>query len=516
MPPEDGVPGGPFRGMLFNSIQFLIFFPVVAVLYFLSVHRLRSNWMAQAVLLAASLVFYMSWNPAYLLLILMSVVITWTSGLLMEGRSRGRKRAVLAFSLVSNLAILFVFKYYNFFAESMDWISHRFSLPLHIRGLDLLLPVGISFYTFQALGYSMDVYRDQVKVERNLLTYALFVTFFPQLVAGPIERTAHLLPQFKANHEFDYDRVADGLILAAWGMFKKVVIADRLAVYVDAVYGNLSGYCGIAVALATFFFAFQILCDFSGYSDIAIGVARILGFNLMTNFRSPYFARSIGEFWRRWHISLSTWFRDYFYIALGGNRVATGRRYMNLFLTFLVSGIWHGAAWTFVIWGALHGLMMIVGVATRGMRDRLWGRVARGRFGILHAAVQMAFTFLAVYVTWIFFRANSLADALQALRGVAAAPGEAVRIVRMLMAGLSPWGGEFHILTPAFSLQDIGLGLGLVGVLLSVDFLQFRNWGLARLRSLPVPVRWPVYYLLVMGILLLGMFGKAEFIYFQF
>ena len=502
--------------MLFNSIQFMIFFPIVAGLYFFGVRHLKSNAFSQGLLLLASLYFYMSWNPAYLALILLSVGITWVSGLLVEGRSPRWKKGVLAFSLASNLAILFAFKYYNFFADTMAGLSAYFSIPFHMPGLRVLLPVGISFYTFQALGYSIDVYRGQVKVERNVLTYALFVTFFPQLVAGPIERTGNLLPQFKVDHEFDYDRVVGGMILAAWGMFKKVAIADRLAVYVDSVYGNMAGYSGVAVALATFFFAFQILCDFSGYSDIAIGVSRILGFNLMTNFRSPYLARSISDFWRRWHVSLSTWFRDYLYIPLGGNRVGAGRKYFNLFFTFLVSGIWHGAAWNFVIWGALHGAFQIVGLATKDVRNRVWRKLEGGEPGGLHRLGQRLFTFGAVYLTWIFFRANTWSDARYALARVGAAPAEAWRIVQLLAAGETPWTGQFHVLTPAVGVGEIILSLALIGALLGVEYAQERQRGIADIRALPWFVRWPLYYALVMGIVLLGVFGASEFLYFQF
>jgi D-alanyl-lipoteichoic acid acyltransferase DltB (MBOAT superfamily) len=307
--------------MNFNSWQYLVFFPVIFALYYAVTAKNRpgsaahSNRLSQCLLLGASLFFYACWNPAYLGLILLSVAVTWLSGLLMEGGTRTQKRLVLAGSLAINLGILFFFKYYGLFAETIA----RFS-GFHPPAFNVLLPVGISFYTFQALGYSIDVYRGTVKAERDFLSYALFVTFFPQLVAGPIERTAALLPQFKVNHPFDYGRVTGGLRLAAWGMFKKVVIADRLAVYVNAVFGDPAAFPGTALLLAAFFFAFQIYCDFSGYSDIAIGCARALGFELMTNFRRPYFARSITDFWRRWHISLTTWFRDYVYIPLGGNR----------------------------------------------------------------------------------------------------------------------------------------------------------------------------------------------------
>ncbi|MDR0553308.1 MAG: MBOAT family protein, partial [Treponema sp.] len=305
--------------MNFNSWQFLAFFPLAALGYFALTMRLGprrpalANAVSQVFLLAASLFFYGCWKPAYLGLILLSVAVTWVSGLLMEGRPPAKKRFVLAASLVINLGILFFFKYYGLFADTAALLS-----GLRFPAFNALLPVGISFYTFQALGYSIDVYQGHVQAERNPITYALFVTFFPQLVAGPIERTGKLLPQFKAgvsrNHTFDYDRVTSGLKLAAWGMFKKVVIADRLAIYVDAVFGGPAAYPAASLALAVFFFTFQIYCDFSGYSDIAIGCARVLGFDLMTNFRRPYFSRSVAEFWRRWHISLSTWLKDYVYI----------------------------------------------------------------------------------------------------------------------------------------------------------------------------------------------------------
>ena len=502
--------------MLFNSIHFLFFFPIVAGLYFFGVRRIQSHAFSQGLLLLASLYFYMSWNPAYLALILISIVITWTSGLWMEGRSACRKRVVLVVSLASNLAILFIFKYYNFFSDTVDWLCSSLSMTSHLPAIHVLLPVGISFYTFQALGYSIDVYRGQVEVERSLLTYALFVTFFPQLVAGPIERTGNLLPQFKVEHDFDYDRVVEGLILAAWGMFKKVAIADRLAVYVNSVYGDPAEYCGIALALGTFFFAFQILCDFSGYSDIAIGISRILGFNLMANFRSPYFARSIADFWRRWHISLSTWFRDYLYIPLGGNRVSVLRKYLNLFITFLASGVWHGAAWNFIVWGGLHGLFQIAGQATKDQRAGLWRRIEGGEPGWIHRLLQVYFTFCAICFTWIFFRADTLSDATFIADRIMAAPAEAARIVQIFMAGQSPWTGQFHVLTPDVGVGELLLCLLLISVLAVVDYAQENRWSVARIRALPWYARWPLYYALLQGIVLLGMFGTSEFIYFQF
>ncbi|ERJ93747.1 alginate O-acetyltransferase AlgI family protein, partial [Treponema lecithinolyticum ATCC 700332] len=347
--------------MLFHSIKFFIFFPIVTILYLFFVRVIKKNWLNQLLLLAASLYFYACWNPKYLLLILSSVFITWASGILMTDKPQRYKKIVLFMSLLSNLGILFFFKYYNFFANTINILYTKLHIHTQIPAFNVLLPVGISFYTFQALGYSIDVYRGAVKPEKNIITYALFVTFFPQLVAGPIERTGHLLPQFKSNHDFDYTRVTDGLKLALWGMFKKIVIADQLAVYVDKVYSSPTEYQSIALILATVFFAFQILCDFSGYSDIAIGCAKILGFSLNKNFDSPYLARNIADFWKRWHISLSTWFRDYLYIPLGGNRCFCIRHYFNLLITFILSGLWHGASITFIFWGLIHGLFLVIG-----------------------------------------------------------------------------------------------------------------------------------------------------------
>ncbi len=329
--------------MLFNSLSFFVFFPLVAAAYFACGRLARRSMASQTLLLAASLYFYACWNPWYLCLILFSVAATWLEALALEGRPTGQKRAVVALVVLANLGLLLFFKYYDFLCDSLDWLSSRlgggqaegWALPR----FSVLLPVGISFYTFQALGYMIDVYRGDVVAERNFVTYALFVTFFPQLVAGPIERSYNLLPQFKENHPFDYNRATSGMRLFAWGLFKKVVIADQLALYVDPIYGSVGTATGLALLLATFFFAFQIWCDFSGYSDMAIGAARILGFNLMKNFDRPYTATSIVEFWRRWHISLSTWFKDYVYIPLGGSRCGRLRHSMNLMTTFVVSGL---------------------------------------------------------------------------------------------------------------------------------------------------------------------------------
>lgn len=345
--------------MLFNSINFLIFFPVVCMGYFIIPRGKRYIW-----LLLASYYFYMSWNVKYVLLLFASTLITYLSSIFIsyfedredwtEHKRRCCKKLSVASSLVINLGILFFFKYYNFTMDTVSALLEKMHITIHTPAFDVLLPVGISFYIFQALGYTIDVYRGG-KVEKNFLRYALFVSFFPQLVAGPIERSENLLRQLREEHTFSFERMKDGLLLMLWGYFMKLVIADRIAIFVDAVYGDLDNYGGWYVVIASVLFAFQIYCDFAGYSTIATGAARIMGFQLMENFNCPYLSQSVGEFWRRWHISLSSQFRDYLYIPLGGNRKGLMRKYINLMIVFLTSGLWHGADWTYLVWGGVMG-----------------------------------------------------------------------------------------------------------------------------------------------------------------
>lgn len=333
--------------MLFNSFAFAIFLPIVFIFYWGFPHKYR--WI---LMLVASYYFYMSWNPKYVVLILFTTIVSYVAARLIEKEeSKRKKKFILVGTAILCLGVLFFFKYFNFVSESITRLLSIFAIQMNPITLKLLLPVGISFYTFQTLSYVIDVYRGDVPAEKHFGYYAVFISFFPQLVAGPIERTSNLLPQIKAKHEFNYDQATYGLKLMAWGYFKKIVIADTLSKYVSAVYDVPQNLTGFVLVLATLFFTLQIYCDFSGYSDIAIGTAKLLGINLMTNFKSPYFSQSIKEFWSRWHISLSTWFRDYIYIPLGGNRVGKIRHTMNLLITFLASGLWHGANWTFAVWG---------------------------------------------------------------------------------------------------------------------------------------------------------------------
>lgn len=478
--------------MYFNSLHFLVFFPVVVGLYLVTPNRLR--WI---LLLAASYYFYAAWRVEYLALIIVSTLVDYVAALAMDATENPKKRRLfLLMSLVSNLGILFSFKYFNFFNNSLRAAFAAFQIPYEIPAFNVLLPVGISFYTFQTLSYTIDVYRGHRSAEHHLGIFALYVAFFPQLVAGPIERSTRLLPQFLKKAEVSYDRTVAGLRLMLWGFFKKLVIADRLAAYVNAVYNHPGEHSGLTIVLATYFFAFQIFCDFSGYSDIAIGSARILGYDLMDNFRRPYFAKSIAEFWRRWHISLSTWFRDYLYIPLGGNRVTKWRWYYNLFIVFVISGLWHGANWTFLVWGALHGAYMIVGVASTDWRDRFCSSVGiRGR---IREWIAVAVTFHLVLASWIFFRANTIQD------------------VALLVRRMFTVGGT-KLTLAVFGRYELLLAFSAILILEVVHLMERREPITRLLDRQPTPVRWALYYAFTMAILLFGVINqKQAFIYFQF
>jgi D-alanyl-lipoteichoic acid acyltransferase DltB (MBOAT superfamily) len=485
--------------MLFNSPEFLIFFPIVVALYFACPYRYR--W---ALLLAASYYFYAAWKLEYIFLLIASTLISYfTAILIVKPEYQAKRTHLLVIGLSLNLGILFAFKYFNFVNDSLRVAFNQFNLFYNVPMFQVLLPVGISFYTFQALGYNIDVYRGVLEPERHLGRFALFVGFFPQLLAGPIERARHMLPQFYDKFDFDEARVSSGLRLMLWGMFQKVVIADRLGLYVNAVYNNPSEWEGWPVFLATYFFAFQIYCDFSGYSNMAIGVARVMGFDLMENFRRPYFARSPSEFWRRWHISLSSWFRDYLYIPLGGSRVPVPRWYLNLMIVFLVSGLWHGAAWTFVIWGGLHGFYVVGDVATKDFRSKLAHRLGLDRRPILQAVLSGFITFNLVCLAWIFFKANSVADAFLLLNNL---------LPLTNFADLNaPWATvvDNHA-------QEMALSIGLILLLEIVHLVQEQEWGIPILWQRPFWFRWAAYLGLALAIMNLGITEEVPFIYFQF
>jgi len=497
--------------MLFNTLAFLFFYPAVVVCCFVLPPKRRWVW-----LLSASYAFYMTWQPGYVVLIIGSTLIDFVAGLVMgKYTHRSIRRCALSISIVTNLSLLFFFKYWNFVATSLNNLflglevtEASSAASFGTSGLPLsnyLLPVGISFYTFQSMSYTIDVYLRRTEVERHFGIFALYVSFFPQLVAGPIERSKNLLVQLRGQFAFDYSRMTSGLQLMAWGMFKKVVIADRLAVAVDMVYSNVPAYTGPTFVIATVLFAYQIYCDFSGYTDIAIGGARVLGVDLTKNFNLPYHARSIPEFWRRWHISLSTWFRDYVYVPLGGNRAGHNRWLFNLFITMLISGLWHGANWTFLLWGALHGTYMLASIMTQSVRTHLTKTFRLDR-SIWFGQLQVVLTFSLVCFSWIFFRANSI--------------GDAWFVVTHLTTGWS------DILTGEDFLSSVlGLGLNLPEMLFAIGLIIFleltqtlhdKGVRIAYLTQWPTVLRWPIYYLLVLLVFLLGVFGTDEFIYFQF
>lgn len=382
--------------MLFNSLTYLIFFPIICILYWCIPFKYRN-----AILLIASYYFYMSWEPTYAILIMITSLSTWGCALQI-GHHEKQKKLIITLCIIVNLMILFTFKYYNFTVNTITSTMSLTGFRLYIPHSDFLLPVGISFYTFQCIGYIIDVYRKNIKPERGLITYALFVSFFPQLVAGPIERAKNLLPQFHSTHTFDGDSFIDGLKMMIWGFFMKLCIAGNVAPYVDAVYNNVPNHNGTSFLLATFFFTFQIFCDFGGYSLIAIGTAKCLGFKLMQNFNHPYLSLSVKEFWRRWHISLSSWFSDYVYIPLGGSRCSKVKHYRNLMITMLTSGLWHGAYWTFVCWGGLHGLYLIC--------NSFYSTLTKKRV-FAPKLIRILFTFSFISLAWIFFRANSITEA---------------------------------------------------------------------------------------------------------
>lgn len=482
--------------MLFNSIHFLIFFVIVIIVYFSIPKEYR--WV---LLLFTSYYFYMSWKAEYIILIIISTLVDYFVGLKIGKEKNERLRKILLYlSLTANLGLLFMFKYFNFVADSvrdfLSMVSIDFT-PLH---LNVLLPVGISFYTFQTLSYTIDVYRRKIAPEKHLGIFAVYVSFFPQLVAGPIERAKNLLPQFYEKHNFSYTQVTDGLKLMLWGFFKKLVIADRLAFFVDHVYATPAEFNSTYLIIATVFFAYQIYCDFSGYSDIAIGAAQVMGYKLMDNFKRPYFSKSISEFWNRWHISLSSWFKDYVYTPLLGRKISMARLYVSLFVTFVVSGVWHGANWTFLFWGVLHGLYLVASILTTRVRKKMVNLIGLNKYPLLHSAFKILFVFILVNIGWILFRANSISDAWY--------------IFTHLFTDLN-----FNITSMRFGVVDrYDFIIGILAIIFMefVHTIQEHTKMRAFMRDKPIWVRWPVYATLVLSILLFGVFKDISFIYFQF
>ena len=469
--------------MLFNSFNFLIFLPVVFIGYWLFYKNFK---LQNILLLISSYIFYGWWDYRFLSLIMLSTIVDYFVGLqLFKSNKQGLKTTWLWISITFNIGILGFFKYYNFFIES--WIESLKLLGYHTENnwmLKVILPVGISFYTFQTVSYSIDIYKKKLPATKDFIAFATFVSFFPQLVAGPIERATHLLPQILSNRIYNYANISKGVKLMIWGFFLKLVVADRAAIYVNAVYNHVEQHDGLSFIAATILFSFQIYGDFAGYSLIAIGVAKLFGLDLMTNFCRPYFASSISEFWTRWHISLSTWFKDYVYIPLGGNRVVKWRWLFNLFITFLISGLWHGANWTFVFWGALNGCYLILeAIVFKRRRD--------GIFNIV-------FTFILINFAWIFFRANSITEALYIIKKIGTSPGKLY-----IGSGDDITASIYAVLA--------------IAIVLSVEIKkEFFNsfWSISQNKV--ELIRLAGYAVIIYLILHLGVFGDSQFIYFQF
>lgn len=495
--------------MLFNSLEFVVFFPVVLTVYFLIHRKLRAVW-----LLIASYFFYMCWKPKYLLLLLFSTAVTWGAGLLLERwrEEPHRKRAVAAAAILLNFGILFLFKYLDFLWHNIGAVLGRFSVTLPENRVSLLLPVGISFYIFQAVGYTVDVYRGTIAAERNFPRYALFVSFFPQLVAGPIERSGNLLPQVQKLEQlrlWDSRRIQRGALTMLYGYLLKMVIADRAAVFVDTVFcvDNFGVYQGITVFLAAALFAVQIYCDFAGYTCIAVGGARIMGIELMHNFDAPYLAVSFRDFWNRWHISLTSWFRDYLYFPLGGSRKGRLRKYLNILIVFGVSGLWHGASWHFAVWGVLHGICRVAGELTAGLREKFWKALHVKTDVFSFRLWRVSFMFSAVSIIWIFFRVEAVSQAFVLLRNMAVWNPWVLFDGSLLKLGLD--GKDWNVLFAGLAL------------LLGVDLLRMKKISLPQLYVRQNLVfRWLVVLAGVCAVLLFGAYGAeynaAQFIYFQF
>ena len=498
--------------MLFNSLDFLIFFPAVTLLYFIMPQKLKQMW-----LLVVSYYFYMCWNAKYALLILFSTAVTYASGLLLEKAKTGPwddarkvryKNLTVALSFTLNLAVRFYFKYFNFTLDTISGLFRAAHIELNLPVFDIVLPVGISFYTFQALSYTMDVYRGEIYAEKNFFRYALFVSFFPQLVAGPIERSKNLIRQLAVPKKFNFEAARDGALLMIWGFFLKVVLADRVAIFVDAVYADYQTYGGWYLIVGTLFFAVQVYCDFYGYSVIAMGAAEILGIHLMENFDAPYFSTTVAEYWRKWHISLTSWFKDYVYIPLGGSKKGIVRKHINKMAVFLVSGLWHGASFSYVAWGGLNGLYQVMGELLKPARDRLTAFLRLNRESFGHKLAKMACTLFLVDFSLIFFRADRFLDA--------------IAIIRQIGTVNNPWIlFDGSIYECGLDQKNFFVALVCIAILLFADYCKHKGIALRKeIAKQDYWFRWLVISASVCAILIFGIWGTeynaAGFLYFQF
>ncbi|MBU3178144.1 MBOAT family protein [Clostridium estertheticum] len=474
--------------MVINSLNFALFFLLIVIIYFSIPYKYR--WI---LLLSSSYIFYMSYIPKFLIVIMFSTVVSYIAAIKMGDEKDKRKRKIILISsILINIGLLILFKYLIFF-------TRMFNIQNNFLNNKWIVPIGISFYTLQTLSYLMDVYRGKIKAERHLGYFALYVSFFLTIFSGPIDRGTNILPQFHKKFDFNYERIVDAMKVILWGLFKKVVIADRLAVYVNEVFNNVHSYKGWPLIIAAFLFAIQLYCDFSGYTDMTIGFAKILGYDLIENFRLPYFSKSVQEFWKRWHISLSSWFGTYLYIPLGGNRVSKFRSYLNIFIVFIVSGFWHGANWTFIAWGSMHGIYQIIGKLTKQSRTSFIKNLGINPEGLFIKIYKTIITFCLVDFAWIFFRANSLSDAMY--------------IIKNLFVGLTNIRQSSILIVP-----DCKLIFYSVCILFFIEVIDFNKneFFLMRLKKKNVVIRWVVYYIIFFLIMFFGVFGNGSFIYSNF
>ena len=498
--------------MLFNSIDFLLFFPLVVLVYYILPKKIRFYW-----LLVASYYFYMSWNAKYALLLVASTVVTYLSGIFIQkandtisdAKKQIRvKKAIVAISCAFSLGMLFFFKYFNFASYLATRILEHINISFKLPVFDIVLPIGISFYTFQALSYTMDVYRGDTPAEKNFFKYALFVSFFPQLIAGPIEKSKDLLKQLDEPKQFDFESARDGFFQMLWGYFLKLVLADRIAIFVNTIYNDYTTFPGAYLIVASILFAVQIYCDFSGYSTISKGAAQILGIKLMSNFEEPYLATSVAAFWRRWHISLTSWFREYLYIPLGGNRKGKLRKYLNIVIVFLVSGLWHGASLSFIVWGLLNGLYQVVGSILSPVRNKVVQLLQLNRESFGHKLLQGCITFLLVDFSWIFFKANSIRDA--------------IAIIKSAFSVHNPWilfDGSLY----ACGLDEKNFRFMLLAIAILIFVDLFNSKGIIIRKVVYKQDYWFRWIFIALAIAFLFTFGiwgpnynESNFIYFQF
>ncbi|OHD68959.1 MAG: hypothetical protein A2W19_06975 [Spirochaetes bacterium RBG_16_49_21] len=526
--------------MLFNSIEFLIFFPVVLIIFFLLPHRLRWIWLLVSSCFFFGYSYYLYNDPVNFpypknvywyvfnaLSIISVIAVTYYCAIFIEkSRSTGsdNSRIALALGIVYPLLLLFIFKYLNFFNQTISYMASFLNLnyPGHI--LRIIIPLGISYYTFHIISYLVDVYRGTQKAERHFGIFSLYILFFPKVIAGPIERAHKLLPQFHEEKKFDYGRIKDGLLLVAWGLFKKAIIADRAAIVANEVFGNPHGYPGIYLIIAQFSFIFQVYCDFSGYSDMAVGIGQIMGFKLTDNFRRPYLAPSIAELWRRWHITLISWFRDYVYIPMGGNRVAKWRWQYNTFITFILSGLWHGANWTFITWAGLNGLHILISSWTQSIREKIVGFLGLAKSPAFYKIIKIVITFSSFWFSGIFFRANSMSDAFYIISHLFTGLDGLIKTAftlnyEMLKTFLVIQNKTTFLgfSKPGFLPEMITLALG-IAVLGAIEITQ-ENSNLRlreRIARKPWYVKWALYYCLLFALLFLGVYTNQQFIYFRF